>query len=65
MIGAGIDEINEASSAVEFGEEEGGVGLGLGGFDPLKTRPDGAAFTAAFAKNSASITADTHGVMDG
>lgn len=40
MIGAGIDEINEAGTAVEFGEEESGVGLRLGGFDPLKTGSD-------------------------
>lgn len=61
MVGAGIDEVKEASSAVEFGEEESSVGLGLRGFDPLKTGSDGAALTAAFAKNSASVAAHTHG----
>lgn len=60
MVGAGIDQVNEASSAVEFGEEESGVGLGLRGFDPLKTGSDGAALAAAFTKNTASITAHTH-----
>lgn len=29
MLGAGIDEVNEASATIELGEEDGGVGLGL------------------------------------
>jgi len=46
---AGIDEVEEAGSAVEFGEEEGGVGLRFRGFDPIKTRSDAAIFAASFA----------------
>lgn len=61
MVGAGIDEVDEAGAAVEFCEEEGGVGLGLWGFDPVKAGSNGAALRAAFAENSASITAHAHG----
>lgn len=38
-VGAGVDEVDEAGTAVEFGEEDGGVGLGLRGVDPMKARP--------------------------
>lgn len=60
MIGTGVEEVHEAGTAVEFGEEDGGVGLRFGGFDPLKTRPYATVFTAAFSKNSTSVTAHTH-----
>ena len=30
MDGTGTDEVDKASAAVEFGEEESGVGLGFG-----------------------------------
>lgn len=56
-MGAGIDEIDEAGPAVEFGEEHGGVGLRHGGLDPLEARPDGAIFGAAFPEDSAPIAA--------
>lgn len=49
MFGSGIDEVNEAGSAIELGKENSGVGLGLGGSDPLETGSDGAALAAAFA----------------
>ena len=57
-----MDEVLEAGAAVELGQENCGVGLGLGGFDPLKAGSDRAVFTAAFAKDSASITAHSHGI---
>lgn len=60
MLGAGIDEVNEASATIELGEEYGGVGLGLSGFDPLKAGSDGAAVAAAFAEDSAAITTHPH-----
>nr|GMD00065.1 hypothetical protein TorRG33x02_097470 [Ipomoea batatas] len=57
---AGVDEVEEAGAAVEFGEEDGGVGLGVGGFDPLEARLNGAFFTATFPENPASVTAHPH-----
>jgi hypothetical protein len=60
MLGAGIDEVNEASATIELGEEDGGVGLGLGGFDPLKAGSDGTTVAAAFAEDSAAITTHPH-----
>lgn len=45
----GINEIEETRTAVKFGEEESGLGLGIRGFDPLKARPDGAIVAAPFA----------------
>lgn len=35
MFGARVDEIHEASTAIELGKEDGSIGLGLGVFDPL------------------------------
>nr|GMD23525.1 hypothetical protein TorRG33x02_097470 [Ipomoea batatas] len=35
-VGALVDEVDEAGAAVELGEEDGGVGLGLRGVDPMK-----------------------------
>ena len=60
MFGAGVDEIHEASATVEFGEEDGGIGLRFRGFDPLKTGSDGAVVAAALAKDSTPITAHPH-----
>lgn len=57
----GIDEVDETGSAIELGEEEGGIGLGVRGFDPLKTGSDGAALVAALAEDTAPITAEPHG----
>ncbi|XP_058221184.1 uncharacterized protein LOC131331315 [Rhododendron vialii] len=36
VVGAGIDEVVEAGAAVEFGKEDGGIRLRIGGFDPVK-----------------------------
>lgn len=60
MIRASIDEVEEAGAAVELGKEDGGVGLGFRGLDPVKTRLDAAFFTAAFPENPASIAAHPH-----
>lgn len=60
VIGAGVDEVHESSTAVELGQEDGGICLRLGAFDPLETWPYTAVFAAALAEDSASITAHTH-----
>lgn len=60
----GIDEVEKTSTAVELGQEESGIGLGLRGFDPLKTGSDGAALVAAFAEDTAPITAEPHGLLN-
>lgn len=49
MFRAGVDEIHEASAAVELGKKHSSVGLGFRALDPLQTRPDTAIFTAPFA----------------
>lgn len=49
MIGTGVDEVHKASSAVEFGEENSGVGLRFRIFDPLQAWSDAAIFTTALA----------------
>ncbi len=61
MLGAGVDEVNEAGAAVELGEEEGGVGLGLGGGDPLEAGADAAVVAAAFTKDPIAFAAYSHG----
>lgn len=58
---SGVDEIHEASSAVELGKEYGGVGLRVRVLDPQQTRPDAAVLAASFPKNPASIAAHSHG----
>lgn len=60
MIRADVDEVHEASSAVELSQENSGIGLRLGGFDPLKTWFDTTIFTTTFAEDSASITTHPH-----
>lgn len=60
MGGARIDKVNESCTSIEFGEEEGGVGLGFRGGDPLETRSECAIFAAAFAEDSAPIAAHSH-----
>lgn len=60
MGGAGIDEVDESGAAVEFSKKEGGVGLGFRGFDPFKTRSEGAVFSAAFAEDPATIAAHSN-----
>lgn len=62
MLGARIDKVDEASAAVKFGEEDGGIGLKIRAFDPLKARPESAVVVTAFAKDSAAIAAHAHGV---
>lgn len=61
MFGASIDKVDEASAAVKFGQEDGGIGLKIGVFDPLKARSESAAIITAFAKDSTAITAHPHG----
>lgn len=61
MFGASIDKVDEASAAVKFGEEDGGIGLKIGVFDPLKARSESAAIITAFAKDSTAITTHPHG----
>jgi hypothetical protein len=58
--GAGIDEVEEAGAAVEFGEEDGGVGLGLRGFDPVKAWTEAAVVAASFPEDPAGVTACPH-----
>lgn len=62
MVGAGVEEVDEAGAAVELGEEDGGVSLWVGILDPLKTGPYGAVLAAPFAQHPAPITAHTHGL---
>lgn len=56
----GIDEVEEALAAVEFGEEDGGVGLRIGGFDPVKAGPETALVATSFPEDSARVTACPH-----
>lgn len=60
MFRTGTDEVEEASTAIELGEEKSGVGLRVRGFDPLKARSYGAAIAATFAQYPASIAAHPH-----
>lgn len=58
---AGIDEIHETGAAVELGKEDGSIGLGFRGFDPLKASSDVAVVGASFAKDPTAIAARPHG----
>ena len=58
----GVEEVEEAGAAVEFGEEEGGVGLRFGREDPLEARANGAVIGATFSENPATVAAESHGV---
>jgi hypothetical protein len=60
VLGPGIDEIHEASTAVELGKEDGGVTLGLGALDPLQARSNAAALAASFPQHTASIATHPH-----
>lgn len=60
MVRTGVDEVHETGTAVELGKEDGGVGLGLGVLDPLKTRPDAAVLAAPLAEHPASVAAHPH-----
>jgi hypothetical protein len=53
----GVDEVEQPRAAVELGEEDGGVGLRVGGVDPIKTGADGAGVGAGLAKNAATVAA--------
>ena len=57
---AGVDEVHEAGAAVELGEENSGIGLGLGAFNPLKTWFDATVLAAAFPEDSASVATHPH-----
>lgn len=61
MLGSGIDEVHEASTTVELGEEDGSIGLGFRVLDPLETRSDAAVLTAALAKDPTTVAAHPHG----
>jgi hypothetical protein len=63
MLRASIDEVHESSTTVEFSKEEGGIGLGIGSFNPLKARFYTTIITTALAKDSATITTHPHGVL--
>lgn len=58
---ASFDEVDEASAAIELGQEESGIGLRIRGFDPLKARSNGAVIAATFAQDPAAIAAHPHG----
>lgn len=60
MLRAGVDEVQEASTAIELSEKYSSVGLRLGGFDPLQARSDTAILAATFSQNPASIAAHSH-----
>lgn len=60
MLRTGFDEVEEASTAIELGQEESSIGLRIRGLDPLKTRSNDAVLTAAFTQDSAAITAHLH-----
>lgn len=56
----GFDEVDEAGPTVELCQEESGVGLRLGRFDPVEARPESAVVDAAFSENSAAVAAHSH-----
>lgn len=57
----GCEEVEEAGAAVELGEEDGGVGLGVRRFDPMETGSNGAISGATFAEDTTAIAAEAHG----
>lgn len=60
MVRTGSNEVGEPSSAVELGEEESGVGLGIRIFDRLEAGSDAAVVGATFAQYSATIATHLH-----
>ncbi|KAJ6350930.1 hypothetical protein OIU78_006950 [Salix suchowensis] len=58
---AGFNEVDEASTTIELGQEQSGIGLGIGGFDPLKAGSKDAAVTATFTEDPAAVAAQSHG----
>lgn len=65
VLGSGAEEVEQASAAIEFGKEKGGVGLGLRGIDPLKAGPDDAVVTTTFAEYATPIATEFHGGLYG
>jgi hypothetical protein len=53
-------QVEQPRPAVELGEEDGGVGLRLGGLDPLQAGADGAGVAAALAQDAAAVAAHPH-----
>ena len=64
MFRTSVDEVHKASTAIKLGKKNSGVGLRLGAFDPLKTRPNTTIFTTPFSEYSASITTHPHFFQD-
>ena len=64
MFRTSVDEVHKASTAIKLGKKNSGVGLRLGAFDPLKTRPNTTVFTTPFSEYSASITTHPHFFQD-
>lgn len=60
MFWTSVDEIHEASAAVELGQKDGGVSLRFGALDPLQAGPNAAVLAAPFSQDSASVTAHPH-----
>lgn len=54
--GNGRDEGHESCSTEELGDEDGGVGLGLSGVDPLEAGSENARLAASLSENSAAVT---------
>lgn len=61
MLWGRIDEVDQASTTIEFGKEEGSVGLGLRSVDPLEAWPYGTILTTTFAENATPIATQLHG----
>lgn len=49
------NEGHEVSTAKEFGNEDSGMALSFGGFDPLQTRTQHTGFATSLSKNSAAV----------
>jgi hypothetical protein len=60
VLGSGIDEIHEAGTAVELGEEDSGMSLSFGALDPLQARSNAAALATSFSQHSATIATHPH-----
>ena len=60
MLGGGGDEVEEAGAAIKFGEKNGGVGLRIGGGNPLKTRSNYTVVATSFTKNPTPIATHSH-----
>lgn len=56
-----IEEVQEPSTTIEFGKEEGGIGLRFWVLYPIKTWSDAASVAAALSKHSTAIATHLHG----